>query len=257
MIAIVLFLALDATTAQAQLDRLREGLATRGKPATLDALEKLAAAAPDTDAGARALLWLGDLAREAGDRPRARAAFARVSNRDGELGRLAARGLGDVALLDGRYGEAQARYQRAHDGAPPLLAAELEQKITLTRRLQLRRAAAVGALALVVAALGWFVTRIRRHGPRLRFPTEVVYVLPIYALLIAGAWGLDRNIFHALILCALSSLIVIALSAFAAMRAPTAAWLHLTVLSLANAALFYAILWRTDLLDPLITTAAP
>jgi hypothetical protein len=257
MIGILLFLALDAATAQAELDRLREGLATRGKPATLDALERLANAAPDTDAGARALLWLGDLARESGERPRARAAYARVSGRDGELGRLAARGLGDVDLLEGRYGGARTQYQRARAGAPPLLAAELDQKLMLVQRLWLRQTLAFAALAGVALALAWFVARIRRRGPRLHFPTELAYVVPVYALLIAGAWGLDPNIFHALILCAASSLLVIALSAFAAMRTPTRAWLHVTVLGLTNAALFYAILWRTELLEPLITTAAP
>jgi hypothetical protein len=258
MIALLIFCAsLDAATAGAELERLQHELAKRGKPETMAALDRLADDAPDTEASGRALVWLGDLARQGNDIARAEKAYGRAATRGGDVGRLGERGLGDVALLQHAYRAARTHYDRAARGAPPLLAAELAEKHTLASRLEARRLAAYGCVGVVALALLWFAARIRRRGPPLAVPTELIYVLPVYALLVAGSWGLDPNVLHALSWCALSSLVVIAFSALAAMRAPVRPWLHIAVLGAANAALFYTILWRTQLLDPLITTAAP
>jgi hypothetical protein len=257
MIAVLLFLTLDAPTAAARLDDLRHQLAARGKTQTMNELERLGRDAPDTDAGAHALLWLGDLARENGEPERATVAYQRARPMGGEVQALADRGLGDLALRKQRFVEAARLYDSALPFATPLLRAELEQKRALAVRLRARALAAWIALGVVAAALAWFVARIVRRKTPLQFPTEILYVLPVYALLVLGGWGRDANVFHALILCAAASLPLITLSALAAMRSPARPWLHLGVLGAASVALFYAIVWRCELIDSLLMTAAP
>jgi hypothetical protein len=253
MIAVLLFLSLDAST---RLDELRKDFAVHGKAATMAELEQVAAQ-DSSEGAARASLWLGDLRRESKQLDGARRAYTRVLGRGGELGALAERGLGDVALVREQFVEARRHYEAARPGAPPVLAAELDQKIMLVKRLHVRAMAAFGALGVVVLALAWFVMRIVRRKTPLSFPTEVAYVLPVYALLLAGGWGRDPNVFHALVLCSLASLPLIALSALAAMRSPARTWLHLSVVGAANLALFYVILWRCELIDSLMMTATP
>jgi hypothetical protein len=253
MIAVLLFLSLDAST---RLDELRRDFAVRGKAATMADLETLSKA-DSSEAAARASLWLGDLEREAKQLDAAHAAYSRVLGRGGELGALAERGLGDVALVREQFVEARRHYEAARPGAGPVLGAELDQKIMLVKRLHVRAMAAFAALGVVVLALVWFVMRIVRRKTPLSFPTELAYVLPVYALLLAGGWGRDPHVFHALILCSAASLPLIALSALAAMRSPARTWLHLGVVGAANLALFYVILWRCELIDSLVMTAAP
>jgi len=257
MIAILLFLTLDGPTAAARLDELRQQLAARGKVETMRELERLAVDAPGTEAGARASLWLADLEQQAGDRPGAKASYLRARPMGGELESLAERGLGDLAMLDGRYVEARRHFDAASLHASTLLRAELDQKRALASRLHVRALGAYAALLLVVAALAWFLVRTIRGRAKLRLPTEVAYVLPIYALLILGAWGHEPNVLRALIWCALASVPLIALSGLAAMRSPARTWLHVGVVGVANLALFYVIVWRCDLIDSLLMTAAP
>jgi hypothetical protein len=257
MIAILLFLSLDGPTAAARLDELRAHLATRGKPETMRELERLATDAQGTDAGAHASLWLGDLLREGGDPARATAAYLRARPFGGESQALAERGLGDLSVMAQHYLEARAHYEAALPNASPLLRAELTQKRELTTRLHARALTAYGALAVVSLALAWFLSRVLRRKSPLQFPSEIAYVLPIYALLVAGAWGRDANVLHALILCSLASLPLIGLSALAAMRSPVRTWLHLGVLGAATLSLFYLIVWRCQLIDSLLMTTTP
>ncbi len=168
--------------------------------------------------------------------------------------RLSLRGRGDVAIAEERFLDARRLYGQALPGAPPILQMELEQKYAAALRLFRRAVAAWLAWALVAVVLAWFAVRIRRGRGPLRPPLELVYVAPVYALLIVGCLGRDPSVLRALILCALGSMIVIAASGIAARRAPDRPLLHATLLALANLALFYAILYRANLLDTLLTT---
>ena len=84
--------------------------------------------------------------------------------------------------------------------------------------------------------------------------------MPVYALLIAGCVGRDPAVLHALWLCALWSLALIAaagLSMRGASPSVARASPHAPLLVAANAALFYAVLNHAAILDSLFFTVAP
>ncbi|MDB4966343.1 MAG: hypothetical protein JWN44_2032 [Myxococcales bacterium] len=264
MLAVLLMLPLllDETAAAARLSELRAGFAGRPKSDSMAALVQLADDAPDTAAGARALDWLGDLYRGDHDRARAQAVYERAyRTRDVEARRLAARGLGDLAVEAGGYRRAQTLYGEARSGATGVLFVELGEKINLARTLERRRAAEWGAWALVLASLAYFLARSRFwRKPWPELPTEALYVVPVYILLVGGCIGRDPAVLHALWLCALWSIALIFAAGLAARRvlpgrAGRAA--HATLLAVANGALFYAVCNRAGLLESLFMTVAP
>ena len=111
------------------------------------------------------------------------------------------------------------------------------------------------------AALAYFLARSRFwQRPRLGLPTEALYVVPVYALLIAGCVGRDPAVLHALWLCAIWSLALIAAAGLAARRRLPAGGgrvAHALILVAANGALFYAVLNHAAILDSLFFTVAP
>ena len=255
-------LMLDPSAAAARLAELRHDFTARPKAQSMAELARLADEAPDTAAAAQALDWLGDLRRGEGDRDGARAAYGRAyrsSDPDGH--RLGARGLGDLAMEAGRFVRAEALYRQARAGAGGVLALELDQKIGNARKSHRRAVAEWACWALIAAALAYFVARSRVwRRPRLGAPTEALYVVPVYALLIAGCVGRDPAVLHALWLCALWSVALIAAAGLSMRRrlpVGGARIAHATLLVAANAALFYAVLNRAAILDSLFFTVAP
>ncbi len=255
-------LMLDESGAAARLAELRQGFVGRPKAQSMAELERLADDAPGTAAAARALDWLGDLRRGSGDVPGAAVAYGRAyRSADPEGHRLAARGLGDLAVEKGRFVRGEALYREARAGAAGVLALELDQKIANARRSHRRALAEWASWALVVGALVYFVARARPwRRPWLGLPTEALYAAPVYALLVAGCVGRDPGVLHALWLCALWSLALIAAAGLAARRRAPLGWgrlAHAVLLATANAALFYAVLNRTGVLDSFLFTVAP
>jgi hypothetical protein len=247
-------LALDENAATARLAELRDSFSRRAKAESIADLERLANEAPSTEAAGRALLWLGDLARQDHQTARAVTFYTRAYGFTGEVHRLAARGRGDMAMIAHHYGDALRFYDEARPGASPVLSAELDQKRELAIRLTARRVWAWIAWALYAAVVAFFVARARPWRGEVRVPTEALYAAPIYALLILGCLGRDATVLHALVLCAPGSLLVIAASGLAARRAPTRKWLHATLLVAANFALFYGAIHRAGLVDTLLIT---
>ena len=142
-----------------------------------------------------------------------------------------------------------------------MLALELDQKIAYARKQHRRALGEWASWALVAAALAYFLARSRFwQRPRLRLPTEALYVTPLYALLVIGGVGRDAAVLHALWLCALWSFALIAAAGLAAHRRPpggTGRLAHAGLLAAANGALFYAVLNRAGILDSLFLTVAP
>ncbi len=262
LLIVTLPLALDSATAATRLGELRRDFVTKPKAVSMAALARLADDAPDTAAAAQALDWLGDLRRGTGDRAGAEAAYARAyRSTDPDGHRLAARGLGDLAVGRGEFVRGEALYREARDGAVGVLALELDQKIKNARRAHRRSLGEWGSWALIVGALGFFLARSRFWArPWLGWPTEAWYVAPVYALLIAGCVGRDPAVLHALWLCALWSLALIAAAGLATRRqAPVggARLLHAALLVAANGALFYAVMVRAQILDQFFYTVTP
>jgi hypothetical protein len=259
---VLLPLMLDESAAAARLAELRAGFAGRPKAESMASLARLADEAPDTAAAARALDWLGDLYRGDHDRAAAQAVYERAHRaRDGEARRLAARGLGDLAVEAGAYRRAQTLYAEARDGAGGVLYVELGEKAALARKLERRQWAEWGAWALVALSLAYFLLRSRFwRQPRPALPTEALYVIPVYVLIVGGCIGRDPAVLHALWMCALWSIALIFAAGLAARRVPPgglARFLHAILLAAANAGLFYAVCNRAGLLDTLFLTVAP
>jgi hypothetical protein len=242
---------LDEAAAAAALQEIRAGFATRPTAETDAALARLAADAPSTQAAGLALVWRGDLALSAGDPARARASYEGAYAIGGEARRLGARGLGDVALGLRQFARARGFYLQALDGASPLLAAELRQKLALTARLGRRTLLEWLSWGLLVALIGYFAWRARPWRG-LGAPGEALYVLPVYLLLIVGGVGRDARVLEALMIGAAGSLTLIAAAGMAAARtAGRARWAHLALLVVGNLALFYASAAHAGLLDAL------
>jgi hypothetical protein len=253
---------LDSATASARLAELRRDFVARPKAQSMAALAALADEAPDTPAAARALDWLGDLKRGDGDRAGAEAAYARAyRSHDDEGHRLAARGLADLALDSGHFVRAEALYRDARAGATGVLAIELDQKIAFSRKSHRRALAEWACWAFVAFALAFFIVRSRVwQPPRLGVPIESVYAAPLYALLILGCVGRDPLVLHALWLCAAWSLALLTTAGLAWRRQSpvgNARLAHAALLTLANVALFYAVLNHAAILDSLFFTVAP
>jgi len=262
LLIVTLPLMLDDPSAAARLAELRKDFVGRPKAQSMAALAALADEAPDTAAAARALDWLGDLKRGEDDRAGAEAAYARAyRSRDPEGHRLAARGLGDLAVESGAFVRGEALYREARAGAAGVLALELDQKIANARKSHRRAIGEWASWAFIAAALAYFLARSRFwRRPRLGLPTEALYVVPVYALLVAGCVGRDPAVLHALWLCALWSLALIAAAGLAARRrtpAGGARVAHALILVAANGALFYAVLNHAAILDSLFFTVAP
>jgi hypothetical protein len=183
------------------------------------------------------------------------------SRAGGEAHRLGARGLGDVDMGTRDYGDAIAKYGEAAAGATGVMATELQLKIALAHKLWRRALAEWGAWLALLALLAGYLVRARVwQRPVLEFPVEVVYVVPIYALLLVGCYGRDAAVMRALWLMALGSTALIAAAGLSARRAPPLGWrrwAHVVVLAAANVALFYAACNRAMIIDSLFFTVAP
>lgn len=256
-------LLLDQSAAQAQLDRIRAEFGQRGKTASVALLAELAEAAPETQAGARALDWLGDIAHLQKEVPLARKYYERAyaSPAGGDARRLAARGLGDCDLDEHRWAAATAHFREAIDGAAGVLEVELRNKIGVAEKLRKRGIAENGCWIFFGLALAGFFGRARFwKKPALGVPTELVYVTPLYALMLAGCWGRDAGVFHALWIMALGSIALVGAAGLSSRRVPPLGWrrwLHALVLATANGALFFAACNHAMIVDSLFYTVAP
>jgi hypothetical protein len=282
--------ALDEPAAAAQLEALRAEFPRRPKEQSLAALERLATEAPARGATSiRARLWLGDLARQSGDRRRAATWYAQAADAAAsapaadaaasapaadaaasapaadaamrELARLAERGLGDVALGEHRYAAALRHYDAAlatrtdaalaaRDEPSATLRAELVQKRALAVRLRHRFWLALAAWILFAAAVVAFIATARaRRASAYAPPLEVAYVAPVYALLVAGCVGRDGDVLRALVVFAVGSLVLLWSWALRPRGLARAA-----LLATAHVALFYAAVHFAGIVDSLMAT---
>lgn len=242
----------DATRA---LDDLRRGFAIRSRKDTERELEALAARYEGAPATASALLWLGDLELGDGAPDRAERRFAEVARRfpSGESAALAERGLGSCAFARHDWGAAAGHFgaalARARD---PALAAELQNRRDLALRERTRYRIEFAAWALCAAAALRFLVLARRG---MRLPLATWFLIPVYALLVAGAWGRDAAVTRALALVGGGSLLLTTLAlAPTAPRSRRALALDAALVALATSGLAYAALRRSGALDALWQT---
>lgn len=240
-----------ADPADGELQSIRDAFSSRPIAASRAELSALALRRPDSEAARRARLWLGDLALQAKryDEADARYEDARESS-TGEDHALALRGLGAVAAQRHRWSEAASLFDQALAGAPPLLAYELRERSTGARREHRRFLFAVAAAALYAGVALAFALRLRRR-PRDLFPTPLRFMLPLYALFIAAAWGRDPAVLRALGVLAAGSLGLSWLAFATRGRRPL---VEILLVVAATVALGYFALWHAAILDVLRET---
>jgi hypothetical protein len=254
---------LDEAAAAARLVELRAGFSHRPKPESMAALDQLARQAEGTSAAARALDWLGDLWRGEHDDGRAAACY-RVAYRsaDPEAHLLAARGLADLAMKERDYGRAYVLYREARVHAPSeVLRQELELKSALAHKLRWRALAEWAAWAFAVAVIAWLLARSHFwRGPWTGTPTESVYILPLYALIVMACVGRDASVLRALLTTATASLTLVFAAGVSWKRLPpgrSGRWGHSALVAGATLAIFYASCNGAGIIDSLLFTVAP
>ncbi len=248
----------DEPAAAAELQSIREHFPERPRAQSIAALDALAARHPEAPSGARALLWLGDLALRdrLPDEAERRYTEARRRFPTGEIAALGARGLGDAAARRGRWALAAERYQLALDGASPVLALELRQKRAAAITSQHRFFVELSAWFVALGVLAVFARRLFAARRALRLPIETLYLLPVHALLIAACWRRDPGVLRALEWLAGGTLLLVTAAFAAPHSARPARRLALdgALLVVATAAVFYIALRRGGIIDPLIMT---
>jgi hypothetical protein len=165
-----------------------------------------------------------------------------------------------VAFVRGYYRTAQHWYEIAGTGARGVMATELANKQVLAARRWRQQIAEWVAWLIVVAAIAYFLLyqRIWRQPNRLWVPTEVLYLLPVYALLLVCSYGHDAAVAHALVLVVLWSPMIVGSAGLAmARRFPCGRQYVVFALTivLANCALFFAVCNRAGVIDRLLFKA--
>ena len=260
IILLLLPLMLDEAAANARFADLRVTFARHSKQQSMRDLERLVAEAPGTTAAAGASEWLGDLWRTEHDDTRAEASYLRAHDGADLRARvLAARGLGNIAIDHGRYTAAARFYAEARAASlSPQLDAELDLRLALARKLRARAVVEWSCWAFVAATIAWLFARSRFWSrPRLPIPTELLYIVPMYVLLIGSCIGRDAKVLRALWLIAGWSAALVGSAGLAAERRPLAGRRRLvraTLLALATAALLYAATNRAGILDSMLFT---
>ena len=242
--------------ARIALAEVRVHFTDRKRESSEAALEAIAARWPDSRAGLAARLWQGDLLLSEHRDEAAEEAYraAERGARDPFTRALALRGLGTTALDRHDWSEAEARLLRAALVATPPLSIEIDEKLGIARRERARLFLETLCFATVLLVALGFAFRLRRSD-RIALPATTKILAPIYALLLAVAWGRDAGVSHALAYISSGSLALVTL-AFAPARplSRRAALLAAAALTIANVALIYIALRRAGILDVLWET---
>ena len=255
-------LVLDESAANQRVSEIRARFSQQPKQQSMQALEQLVAEAPDTAAAARAAEWLGDLWRTEHDDGRAATSYRRAYEAvDRRAHGLAARGLGDIAIDHGHFATALAFYSEARAASEShLLDVELDLKIALARKLRRRRLAEWACWSFVAVTIAGLLAGSRFwRRPRLSVPADLLYVVPVYALLTVACIGRDPKVLHALWLIAGASAALIGSAGAAAERRPLRGrrrLLRAGLLAVATVAILYASANRAGLVDSMLLTAA-
>jgi hypothetical protein len=253
-------LVLDEAAATARLADVQATFTRHAKSQSMQSLAQLADAAPQTTAGARAAEWLGDLSRSEHDDAQAARYYAcAFAGRDPRARTLAARGLGNIALDRGHYAEAIRDYSVARAGASsPQLVVELDLRLALARRLHWRALAEWTCWLFVFATVLSLLAQSRFwRTPRPAIPLELLYIAPVYVLLIGACIGRDPKVLCALWLIAGWSALLVGSAGLAAARVAIVGRHRLVRalwLATATVALFYAATNRAGVIDSMVFT---
>jgi hypothetical protein len=249
--------AADEAVARQGLALIEARFAAQQNVATVVALARLHRQFPQSVAAARGLVWLGELALQAGDLDGARRAYAilRAEHAGDELGRMGTRGAGDVALAEGRWTSAIQWFDLASAGAPEYLRAELAAKRHRAVVERLRWMVEIAAWLMFAGALARFTLRALTRRAGRRWPREATFLAPLYlVLVVAGACASEPGVWRTLAIIAAGSLCLVALAFASPSPRARRPLLDGATLAFANLALFYIAAQRSGLIDAITET---
>lgn len=241
----------------------------RSEPESIAMMEQVLADYPNWSGAPRAVLWLGNIHQRAGRLSRAAAYYQQVLDDwpDSEYVYRALRGAGDTALLRDRFDEAEDFYGRLPASGAPDRTLNRADALYDVERMRLRAQIYLGAFALLgliaIAltlslrnAAGSNAAAVRALWPP---PTEVLFMVPIAALLIGAGYSDFYAIGPAVAIVTIGGIAVTWLSGAALAAAPQPcgplrASGHVIGSLTAVLALCYIALHRGHLLDLLIET---
>jgi tetratricopeptide (TPR) repeat protein len=244
--------------------------------ASIAAVEALLAEHPTWPGTPRALLWLAEIHRRAGRDHDALARYLQAA-RDWPTSDEAVhawRGAGDMAARLGRFDEAERHYRSIPVSEPAAQRSRDDALAGLTRS-RLRARVYLACFAIIAAVLLGLLASLRQATGSARaalraltrVPTEVLFMLPIAALLTAGSFTGHESIGPAVTLVCAGGLVLAWLSGAGldAARAPDSAaelrrlrrlrpLAHAAAVALAVLALCYIALHRGHLVDMILET---
>ncbi len=244
-----------AESAQTRLDALRTEFALRGTDEAERELLAIAREASETPAAGDALVWLGNLAEQDGALSQASRWYAEAVHYPGMTHCLALRGMGDVALAGGKLDEAHHRFEDVLRACPTNLHGEARQKLAAVARGRGHRALTLLFGAILCATVGLLGWRLARLEVRPRFPRELTFVLPIFALFLLAGLGRGRQLMLALGQIAIGASLLIAASGIAAAQPRRSRFqllLQTSLVGISNLGIVYLALLHSALLDPLL-----
>ena len=264
----------DGIAALARFNSILQRFPENGERESVLQMEALLADYPDWAGRPRALLWLAAVDQRAGRHEQAMARYveaidaARASDRPYLF--EAYRGAGDVALARGHFAEAEAYYRQMPVAGDPSRQRSLADSLAAVDRERLRSQLYYIALAIVVAvviglcaSLRWAAQSWRQAAACLRgVPTEVLFMVPIAALLIGASLTSHYAIGPAVATICVGGVVVTwlsgaALDAGQSCRSGPKGWLlpvHAAATALAVMAVCYIALHQGHLIDMLIET---
>lgn len=240
-----------------RLERVREEFASLGRSEARAEVRAILADHPRFPLADESLLWLADRAAEDGDPVEARERYRELTERfpQSPLVAHAWAGLGRAAFAERDWVAAEAAYARMSErgGDAAALVSRKEVEMVIRHRIRaerLRWVLGFLAAAAIAAALTVEPRRIR-GSVRAAAGRELLYVGPIFALLVLIAPGEGRGSLAAIGAAAIGFLVAILIWADAsrpALARPALRVVSTAVGTLAGAAVLYVVLYALDLL---------
>lgn len=258
--------------ALARFTELLQGFSADSEAATIAAVETLLAEHPGWAGTPRALLWLAQVHRRAGRHDEALARYVEIGEDwpDSDEASHAWRGAGDMAARLGRFDEAAGLYERMPVAGDPARQRSLEDAREGLAQERLRAHAYRACFAVIALVIAGLLASLALTAGSARqalralaaVPTEVVFMLPIAALLSAVSFTGHPSIGPAVTLVCAGGLVLAWLSGagleLARRRGADAGrlrpLLHAAAVAVAVLALCYIALHRGHLLDMIVET---
>jgi tetratricopeptide (TPR) repeat protein len=241
---------------------------TRSREDSIAEVEAILAAHPTWTEAPRARLWLGGLHEQRGALDQAMRQYERVTVTGGPWALRGWKARGDLLVMSGRLDDAEAAYRQvaalARTPSDEAVVQAAGERLAMARQHRRWEWAAWGVLALFLLGTVTSARLVAGSAGRTlrglaRPPTEVLYVVPVAALLTAASLSEHVLLGHAVTFLAIGGVVVAWLNGAALALGPvsrTRALVHVVLCVAAVLAIAVIAALREQLLDVLSETLA-